>query len=103
MKVMSTEVGMETAVTSVERIESRKIRITITAKTRPSSPSWVSDSIDWVMNGAWLKTTVNVVFPPMLLASESSWARTSSETETVLPESVFVMERVRASFPSTRE
>ena len=43
---MSTDVGIEIAVTRVARTESRKMRITITAKSRPSRPSVASDSID---------------------------------------------------------
>ena len=46
MKVISTLVGIEIAVTRVARTESRKIRITITAKNSPSSPSCASASID---------------------------------------------------------
>ena len=46
MNVMSTEVGIEIAVTSVARTESRNNKITSTAKPRPSRPSWVSASID---------------------------------------------------------
>ena len=37
MKVMSTQAGIEIAVTRVERTDSRKTRITITAKRSPSS------------------------------------------------------------------
>ena len=50
--VMSTLVGIEIAATSVERTESRKTKITSTAKTSPSRPSCASDSIDCSMNGA---------------------------------------------------
>jgi hypothetical protein len=46
MKVISNEVGMEIAVTSVERIDSRKTRMTTTAKNRPRRPSSVSDWMD---------------------------------------------------------
>ncbi|KJL32795.1 hypothetical protein RL72_00147 [Microbacterium azadirachtae] len=52
MNVIRTLVGMEIAVTSVERTESRNTRITSTAKTSPSRPSWASDSMDCWMNGA---------------------------------------------------
>ncbi|CAB4571960.1 unannotated protein [freshwater metagenome] len=39
MKVMSTEVGIEMAVTRVDRTETKKTRIVMTAKSRPSKPS----------------------------------------------------------------
>ena len=51
-KVMSTETGMEMAVTSVDRTERRKTRITMTAKMRPSTPSTARLLIDSSMNGA---------------------------------------------------
>jgi hypothetical protein len=51
-KVISTLVGIEIAVTSVERTDIRKIRMTMTAKTRPRSPSCASASIDCSTNGA---------------------------------------------------
>ncbi len=65
MKVSSTLVGIEIAVTRVARTESRKTRITSTAKNRPSRPSWASESIDCWMYGAWSKTTVNSAFSPI--------------------------------------
>ena len=43
MKVMSTEAGIEIAVTSVDRTDSRNTRMTITAKISPSVPSVASD------------------------------------------------------------
>lgn len=52
MKVSSTEVGIEMAVTIVERTDSRNTRMTMTAKTRPSVPSVASASIELSMNGA---------------------------------------------------
>ncbi len=59
MKVISTEIGIEMAATSVERIENRNRKMTITAKKRPSRPSVASELIDCWMNGAWSNTTVN--------------------------------------------
>ncbi len=103
MKVISTEAGIEIAVTIVERIESRKTRMTMTAIARPSMPSTASDSIDCSMNGAWSKTIVKRVFKPMSVSSCVSAAVTACETATMLPASVFVTERVSASLPSTRE
>ncbi|CNL21770.1 Uncharacterised protein [Mycobacterium tuberculosis] len=52
MNVMSTDVGIEIAVTSVERTDMRNTRITSTAITRPSRPSVASVSMDCTMNGA---------------------------------------------------
>ena len=52
MKVMSTLVGIEIAVTRVERTDSRKTRMTSTAKTRPSIPSTARVSMDCSMYGA---------------------------------------------------
>ena len=77
MKVSSTETGIDTAVTIVERSEIRKMKITITAKSRPSSPSCASDSIDCSMNGAWLKTIVNSAPSPSASASPGSASRTA--------------------------
>ena len=52
MNVMSTETGIEIAVTSVERTDSRNTRMMITANARPSRPSVASELIDCSMNGA---------------------------------------------------
>ncbi len=46
MKVISTLVGIEIAVTIVERTDSRNSRITRTANARPSSPSSARASMD---------------------------------------------------------
>jgi hypothetical protein len=50
---------METAVTSVERKESRNTSMTRTAKARPSRPSVVSPSMDCRMEGASSETTAS--------------------------------------------
>ena len=102
MKVMRTLVGIEIAVTSVERTDSRKIRITITAKTRPSSPSWASDSIDCWMNGAWSNTVVNVA-PGRSFLSCGIRSVTAFDTSTVFADGSLVTAIVRAVLPSTRE
>ena len=102
MKVMSTEVGMEMAVTSVARTDSRKTRITSTAKARPSSPSCVSESIDCWMNGAWSKTTVKVA-SGMSFSRFGRIARTPLDTSTVLAAGTLVTEMVNAGTPFTRE
>ena len=52
MKVSRIEVGIEMAVTSVDRTDSKKMRMMMTAKMRPSVPSTASASIELSMNGA---------------------------------------------------
>ncbi len=46
MNVISTLVGIEIAVTRVARTDIRNTRITSTAKTKPSRPSFARVSID---------------------------------------------------------
>ena len=103
MNVISTLVGIEMAVTRVERTDIRKIRMTITAKKRPSRPSSVSDWIDCSMNGAWSNTTVIVAFEPSLSSMSGMSALTPFETSTVFADGSFVTAMVRAGLPSTRE
>jgi hypothetical protein len=103
MKVMSTETGMEIAVTSVERIDSRKTRITITAKTRPSTPSTARLLIDSSMNGAWSKTTVSCVLLPSDSSMPGIRSCTSLETSTVLPAGDLVTAMVSEGSPLMRE
>ncbi len=103
MKVMSTDAGIEIAVTMVDRIDMRNTRITSTANTRPSRPSVVRLEIDCSMKGAWSNTTVNFVLLPR--SSDScgrSWV-TRCETSTVLPAGVFETAMVSDGWPSTRE
>ena len=54
----STDSGIDTAVTSVARTDSRNPRITRIANSRPSRPSVVRSSMELEMNGAWSKTVV---------------------------------------------
>ena len=103
MKVSSTETGIETAVTIVERSEIRKMKMTMTANRRPSRPSCASDSIDCSMNGAWLKTTVNFAPSPSASARPGRASRTALDTSTVLPAGVLVIEMVSDGSPLTRE
>ncbi len=103
MKVMSTDTGIEIAVTRVERIENRKMRMMITANRRPSSPSWARLLIDSWMNGAWSNTTVNFVLLPIAFSRSGIASRTSWETETVLPSGDLVTAMVTDSSPFTRE
>ncbi len=103
---MSTEVGIEIAVTSVALIDSRKTRITMTANASPSRPSVASASIDCSMYGAWSKTTVNDA-PGFVESSEDSRSGSSAvtafDTSTVFAAGSFVTEIVRAGSPFTRE
>ena len=55
----TTDSGMETAVTSVERIDARKTRMIRTAKSRPSPPSVVRPSMALETAGPWSLTTVS--------------------------------------------
>ena len=103
MKVTSSEVGIEIAVTSVARTESRNTKITSTAKASPSRPSVTSVSIDWVMNGAWSVTTSSFDPSGMSVLSSGSSSATASDTSTVLAAGRLVTEIVRASSPLTRE
>ena len=67
MNVMSTETGIEIAVTRVDRIENRKTRMMTTAKPSPSRPSSARLLIEVVIEGAWSVTTVNFVLWPSCL------------------------------------
>ena len=93
---------MEIAVTSVERTESRKTRITATAKPRPSSPSTVRSWMDCSMKGAWSKTVVNVASGPSCAASPGSSAATAWEMPTVSPSGFLVTDTASVSTPLVR-
>ena len=71
MKVISTEVGIEMAVTIVERTESRNTKITTIAKIRPSVPSTARFSSDFSTKGAWSNTVTMVTAPSFFLKSSS--------------------------------
>src|SRR5437763_7714957 len=92
MIARSTDSGIDTAVTSVARTDSRKPRITRTAKTNPRNPSRVRSWIDARMNGAWSSTTVTVALraaPPSISVMRGSAPRISSDTATVLASAFF--------------
>ena len=72
MKATSREVGIETAVTRVERHDLRNSKMMITANKRPSKPSSIRSRIDFSTNGAWLNVSLTVTLPPSLLASSAS-------------------------------
>ena len=50
---MSSDRGIDTAVTNVSRTDSRNAKTTSTAKASPSRPSVVRSLTDSVINGAW--------------------------------------------------
>lgn len=96
------ESGMETAVTSVERIEARKTRITTTAKTRPSAPSVVRPEIDLETAGPWSETTVTSAPSPRSLRRSGSLSLTASEMVTALPSLSIVAITARLGLPLVR-
>ena len=93
---------MDTAVTRVERTESRNTAITSTANARPSRPSWNSVSMDCWMNGAWSNTTVRSAPPPTRDASSGRASRTACETATRSASGVAVTETDSVGTPSVR-
>ncbi len=102
ISVSSTDSGMEIAVTSVERSEARKRRITTTAKRRPSRPSVVRPSMDLETAGPWSLTTVSFASAPRSARSCGSLSLTASEIATALPSWSMVMAMPRLGLPSVR-
>ena len=103
MNVSNNDVGIDTAVTSVERIDNRKTRITMMAKISPRRPSTASDSMLFSMNGAWSKTMVNLVPLPSRSVSAGRAAVTARDTSTVFASARLVMARVSDGSPLTLE
>ena len=93
---------MDTAVTRVERAESRNTAITSTAMPRPSRPSTKRVSMDCSMNGAWSNTTERRAPSPASDSSSGRMARTDSETATRSASGVAVTLRDSVSTPSVR-
>ncbi len=98
----TSDSGMDTAVTMVERKENRNSRMTRIAKTSPNAPSVVSPSMDRSTKGAWSKTTVSSVPSPSARSSSGSRSCTARETSTVLPSGVRVTVIPRLSEPLVR-
>ncbi len=96
------ESGMDTAVTSVERIDARKTRITTTAKSRPSAPSVVRPEIDLETAGPWSETTVSSAPAPRSLRRPGSLSWTASEMATALPSLSMVAMTARLGLPLVR-
>ncbi len=98
----TTDSGMDTAVTSVERIDARKTRMTRTAKSRPSAPSVVRPSMDFSTAGPWSLTTVSVAPAPRSLRSSGSLSRTACEIATALPSRSMVTATASDGLPPVR-
>ncbi len=98
----TTDSGMDTAVTSVERTEARKTRMTTTAKSRPSAPSVVRPSIDLETAGPWSLTTVTVAPEPSASRISGSLSATASEMATALPSWSMVTDTARLGSPFVR-
>lgn len=102
IRARTTESGMETAVTSVERIDARKTRMTMTAKTRPSAPSVVRPSMDLETAGPWSLATVRSEPAPRSLRRSGSLSLTASEMATALPSWSMVIATARLGLPLVR-
>ena len=102
ISVTSSDSGIETAVTRVDRTEARNTRITSTANPSPRMPSCTRVWMDCSMNGAWSKTTVMAASEPSWASSSGTSSRTAWETETVSASGVLVTARPRVSTPSVR-
>ncbi len=98
----TTDSGMDTAVTSVERTEARKTRMIRTAKSRPSAPSVVSPLMDLETAGPWSLTTVSLAPEPRSLRRSGSLSLTAFEMETALPSWSMVTLTARLGRPSVR-
>ena len=101
MKVTRTEIGIERAVTSVERTETRKTKITTTAKSRPSRPSVANPSMECSMNGAWSNTTVRSR-PGTSPVSSAIASSTAWDTPTTSAPWVAVIDTDNARLPFMR-
>ena len=102
IRARTTESGIETAVTRVERIDARNTRMTRTAKRRPSAPSVVRPSMDLETAGPWSLTTVSFAPVPRSLRRPGSLSLTASEMATALPSWSIVTMTARLGLPSVR-
>ena len=85
MNATRSDVGIEIAVTNVERHDLKKTKMIIIAKVRPRRPSLTRSEIDFSTNGAWLKVSLMVTLPPSFVASSSSRGLMPLEIDTVFP------------------
>ncbi len=99
---MSSESGMLSAATSVDRRLKRKKKIVSTANTAPRAPSFSSPSRDSMMKSAW-SDTISIERSTSLSATISSSASlTASDTSTVFADDVLLTESPSASDPLIR-
>ena len=100
---MRRESGMEMAVMIVARTDSRKTRMTRTAKIRPSPPSLSRSWMDCSMNGAWSNAETNSVLSPIIFSSSGSLSATACETSTVFASDSFITDTDSDGWPLVRE
>ena len=98
---VSTDSGMLTAATSVERRLNRNRKIVITANRAPSPPSWSRPSRDSLMN-VERSETVTTLSSGWLAAIWASLAWTASATSTVLALAFLLTVIVRDGCPFVR-
>jgi hypothetical protein len=96
----TTDSGIDTAVTRVERSDIRNSRITRTANASPSRPSVVSPPIASLTGVPWSNTTL--ISAPIFFDSSGSLSRTESEMATAFPLSTMVTDRPRLGLPLVR-
>ena len=94
MNVSNNDVGIDTAVTRVDRTDMRKIRMMMMAKAKPRRPSTASDSMLFSMKGAWSNTTVNSVPFPSNAVIAGNASVTARDTSTVFASARLVMAMV---------
>ena len=99
---VSSESGMLTAATMVERRLNRNRKIVRTAKIAPVRPSWSRPSVDCLMNVERSLTTVTAIWSGCLAPISASLALTASATVTVFAADVLLTESVNAWLPSNR-
>ena len=99
---MSSESGMLSAATNVDRRLNRNAKIVSTANTAPRPPSFSRPSRDSMMKSAWSETMSISRSTSLSATTSSSVSLTASETSTVLAEDVLLTERPSASEPLIR-
>ena len=100
---VSTDSGIDTAATSVERRLPRNRKIVRIANSAPRPPSRTRPSCDSSMNDDRSDTVVMVTIPAFSASNSSSCSSTARATETVFAADVLVTVRVRLGSPFVRE
>ena len=98
-RAASSDSGMLTAATSVDRRLHRNRKIVSTANRAPVPPSRSRPSRDSLMNVERSDTTVTATTSACWAPSSSSFAVTASATSTVFAVEVLVTDSVRAGRP----